>query len=39
MAEGVDRLLREKTRPPGTPKTSDEKVGEVIRLTQGTAAA
>jgi len=34
MAEGVDGLLREKTRPPGTPRTSDEKVGEVIRLTQ-----
>jgi len=34
MAEGVDGLLREKTRPPGTPKTPDEKVAEVIRLTQ-----
>jgi transposase len=34
MAEGVEGLLREKTRPPGTPKTSDEKVAEVIRLTQ-----
>ena len=34
MAEGVDGLLREKTRPPGTPRTSDEKVGEAIRLTQ-----
>ena len=31
MAEGLDGLLREKTRPPGTPRTS---VGEVIRLTQ-----
>jgi len=31
MAEGVDGLLREKTRPPGTP---NEKVAEVIRLTQ-----
>jgi len=34
MQSGVDGLLREKTRPPGTPKTSDEKVAEVIRLTQ-----
>jgi transposase len=34
MREGVDGLLREKTRPPGTPKTSDEKVADVIRLTQ-----
>jgi len=34
MTEGADGLLREKTRPPGTPRTSDEKVGEVIRLTQ-----
>ena len=34
MQEGVDGLLREKTRPPGTPKTADEKVAEVIRLTQ-----
>jgi transposase len=33
MSEGVDGLLREKTRPPGTPKTPDEKVAEVIRLT------
>lgn len=32
--EGVDGLLREKTRPPGTPKTPDDKVAEVIRLTQ-----
>ena len=31
---GVDGLLREKTRPPGIPKTSDDKVKEVIRLTQ-----
>ena len=36
MAEGVDGLLREKTRPPGTPRTPDEKVAEVIRLTQVT---
>lgn len=34
MTEGVDGLLREKTRPPGTPRTPDEKVAEVIRLTQ-----
>ena len=34
MAEGVEGLLREKTRPPGTPRTPDEKVAEVIRLTQ-----
>ena len=32
--EGVDGLLREKTRPPGTPKTPDDKIAEVIRLTQ-----
>ncbi len=32
-SEGVDGLLREKTRPPGIPKTSDVKVAEVIRLT------
>lgn len=34
MNEGVDGLLREKTRPPGIPKTPDAKVAEVIRLTQ-----
>ena len=34
MQEGVDGLLREKTRPPGTEKTADDKVAEVIRLTQ-----
>lgn len=34
MTEGVDGLLREKTRPPGTPKTPDEKASEVVRLTQ-----
>lgn len=34
MSEGVDGLLREKTRPPGTPKTSDAKAAEVIRITQ-----
>jgi transposase len=34
MQEGVEGLLRDKSRPPGTPKTSDAKVAEVIRLTQ-----
>ena len=34
MKEGVEGLLREKTRPPGTPKTTDAKTAEVIRLTQ-----
>jgi transposase len=34
MAEGVAGLLREKTRPPGIPRTGAEKVAEVIRLTQ-----
>lgn len=34
MAEGVDGLLREKTRPPGRAKTPAEKVAQVIRLTQ-----
>ena len=34
MTEGGDGLLREKTRPPGTPRTAAAKVGEVIRLTQ-----
>jgi len=34
MTEGVEGLLREKTRPPGTPRTPSEKVAEVIRLTQ-----
>ncbi|MEM9263560.1 MAG: IS630 family transposase [Pseudomonadota bacterium] len=38
MVEGVDGLLREKTRPPGIPKTSDDKVAEVIHLTQETPA-
>ena len=32
MSEGVSGLLREKTRPPGIPKTADEKVAEVVRL-------
>jgi len=34
MTEGVAGLLREKTRPPGIPKTPEDKVSEVIRLTQ-----
>ncbi len=34
MTEGLAGLLREKTRPPGIPKTANEKVAEVIRLTQ-----
>ncbi len=34
MREGVDGLLREKTRPPGIARTTDGKVAEVIRLTQ-----
>jgi len=34
LSDGVEGLLREKTRPPGTPKTPDDKVAEVIRLTQ-----
>jgi transposase len=34
MREGVDGLLREKTRPPGIARTPDGKVAEVIRLTQ-----
>jgi hypothetical protein len=35
MHEGVDGLLREKTRPPGIARTTDGKVADVIRLTQG----
>lgn len=34
MAEGVAGLLRDKTRPPGIPRTADGKVAQVIRLTQ-----
>ena len=34
MREGVDGLLREKTRPPGIARTPDDRVAEVIRLTQ-----
>lgn len=35
MAEGVAGVLREKTRPPGIPKTAEAKVAEIRRLTQG----
>jgi transposase len=34
IAEGVDGLLRDKTRPSRIPRLSDEKVAEVIRRTQ-----
>ena len=34
MLEGIDGLLREKTRPPGTPKTDEDKIAEVIHLMQ-----
>jgi transposase len=34
MHEGTDGLLREKTRPPGIARTADERVAELIRLTQ-----
>lgn len=33
MDEGVDGLLRDKTRPPGTPPVAEERVEEVARLT------
>ena len=33
MAEGVDGLLRDKTRPPGRAPVPPERVGEVVRLT------
>lgn len=34
MTEGVDGLLRDKTRPPGRPPVPSDKVAEVVRLTQ-----
>ena len=34
IEEGIDGLLREKTRPSRIPKLADEKVAEVIRRTQ-----
>jgi hypothetical protein len=33
MLEGVDGLLRDKTRPPGIAPVSDDRGGEVVRLT------
>ena len=33
MAEGVDGLLRDKTRPPGTAPIPEERAAEVVRLT------
>ena len=33
MSEGIDGLLREKTRPPGIPRTANRKIDEVVRLT------
>ena len=35
MAEGVDGLLRDKTRPPGTPPLGDEVAERVVALTLG----
>jgi transposase len=34
MAEGVDGLLRDKTRPPGRAPVAPDRVAEVVRLTQ-----
>jgi len=34
MEEGVDGLLREKTRPPGTAPTPPDRVAEIVKLTQ-----
>jgi|GEM_PF-2174041 len=34
MAEGVDGLLRDKTRPPGRAPVTSERVAEVVRLCQ-----
>ncbi|MEQ8348841.1 MAG: IS630 family transposase [Sneathiellaceae bacterium] len=34
MEAGVEGLLRDKTRPPGTPPVADDRVAEVVRLTQ-----
>ena len=33
MREGVDGLLRDRTRPPGIAPVSDDRAGEVVRLT------
>ena len=35
MEEGVDGLLRDKSRPPGTPPVPKERAQEVVRLTLG----
>src|SRR5512145_214477 len=35
MKEGVDGLLRDKTRPPGTPPLPEPVVERVVALTQG----
>ena len=37
MRESVDGLLRDKTRPPGKPRTSEEKVREVAELARSSA--
>ncbi len=37
MREGVDGLLRDKTRPPGKPRTSEAKVREVADLARSSA--
>lgn len=34
MEAGVDGLLRDRTRPPGTPPLAPERVQEIVRLTQ-----
>lgn len=34
MEAGVEGLLRDKTRPPGTPPVAEDRVVEVVRLTQ-----
>ncbi|MEO1599868.1 MAG: IS630 family transposase, partial [Pseudomonadota bacterium] len=33
MAEGIDGLLRDRSRPPGIPATSEARVAEILRLT------
>src|SRR3954464_2315523 len=35
LAEGVEGLLRDKTRPPGTPPLSEATVERVVELTRG----
>lgn len=37
MEEGVEGLFRDKTRPPGKPRTPDEKRKEIVDLTLGPA--